>query len=72
MSANHAQDLSIALKMVEEAKTAGADCLKTQTYTADTLTIKCEKKDFLIDEGLWKGKTLHDLYNSAHMPWNGI
>lgn len=69
MSANHAQDLSIALKMVEEAKTAGADCLKTQTYTADTLTIKCEKKDFLIDEGLWKGKTLHDLYNSAHMPW---
>lgn len=69
MSANHAQDLSIALKMVEEAKTAGADCLKTQTYTADTLTIKCEKKDFLIDEGLWKGKTLHDLYDSAHMPW---
>lgn len=69
MSANHAQDLSIALKMVEEAKTAGADCLKTQTYTADTLTIKCERKDFLIDEGLWKGKTLHDLYNSAHMPW---
>lgn len=69
MSANHAQDLSIALKMVEEAKTAGADCLKTQTYTADTLTIKCERKDFLIDEGLWKGKTLHDLYDSAHMPW---
>ena len=69
MSANHAQDLSIALKMVEEAKKAGADCLKTQTYTADTLTIRCGRKDFLIDEGLWKGKTLYDLYNSAYMPW---
>lgn len=70
MSANHAQDLSIALKLVEEAKAAGADCLKTQTYTADTLTIKCERKDFLIDEGLWEGKTLYDLYNTAQMPWD--
>ena len=64
MSANHAQDLSIALKMVEEAKKAGADCLKTQTYTADTLTIRCGRKDFLIEKvGIEKA----DLYKSFYL-----
>lgn len=69
MSANHGQDITTALKLVEEAKNAGADCLKVQTYTADTLTINCDNDDFVIKEGLWKGKTLFELYGSAYLPW---
>lgn len=69
MSANHAGNLDYALKTVEAAKNAGADCLKIQTYTADTMTIDCDNDYFKIKEGLWKGYTLYDLYSEASMPW---
>lgn len=69
MSANHGGNLENALKIVEEAKKAGADCLKIQTYTADTLTIPCDKEYFKIKGGLWDGYTLHDLYKEAYTPW---
>lgn len=69
MSANHGGSLETALKIVEEAKQAGADCLKIQTYTADTLTIPCEKEPFQIKGGLWDGYTFYDLYKEAFTPW---
>lgn len=69
MSANHAGNLDYALKTVEAAKDAGADCLKIQTYTADTMTIDCDNDYFKIKEGLWEGYTLYDLYSEASMPW---
>ena len=55
MSANHAQDLMIALQMVNAAKCSGADCIKVQTYTPETLTIKSDNNDFMISDGLWQG-----------------
>lgn len=69
MSANHANDLDIALKIVEEAAKAGADCLKIQTYTADSLTLDCDADCFIIKGGLWDGQRLYDLYSDASMPW---
>lgn len=69
MSANHANDLDIALKIVEEATHAGADCLKIQTYTADSLTLDCDADCFIIKGGLWDGQRLYDLYSDASMPW---
>ena len=72
MSANHAGDLSRALEIVHAAKEAGADCIKTQTYTADTLTIDCANDYFSIHEGPWKGRTLYDLYREAHTPWDWL
>ena len=69
MSANHANDLSIALRIVEEAAKAGADCLKVQTYTADSLTLDCDNDYFMIKDGLWDGQRLYDLYSDASMPW---
>lgn len=69
MSANHAGSLEHALTIVEEAKKAGADCLKIQTYTADTLTIPCDKEYFKITGGLWDGYTFYDLYKEAYTPW---
>lgn len=69
MSANHAGKLENALKIVEEAKRAGADCVKIQTYTADTLTIPCDKEYFKIKGGLWDGFTFYDLYKEAYTPW---
>ena len=69
MSANHANDLDIALKIVEEAAKAGADCLKIQTYTADSLTLDCDADCFMIKGGLWDGQRLYDLYSDASMPW---
>ena len=72
MSANHAGDLSRAMEIVHAAKEAGADCIKTQTYTADTLTIDCDNAYFSIQEGPWRGRTLYDLYQEAHTPWDWL
>jgi pseudaminic acid synthase len=70
LSANHNQDFNIALKLIEEAAKAGADAVKLQTYTPDTITLNCNKKDFQINEGtLWDGQTLYELYKKAYTPW---
>ena len=69
MSANHAGKLDNALKIVKESAKAGADCLKIQTYTADTLTLDCDNEYFKIKGGLWNGRKLHELYKSANTPW---
>ena len=69
MSANHAGKLENALEIVRGAAKAGADCLKIQTYTADTLTIDCDNEYFKVKGGLWDGYKLHDLYNDANTPW---
>lgn len=70
LSANHNQNFEQAVKLIYAAKVAGADAVKVQTYTADTLTIKSDKKFFLINNGTpWDGRTLYDLYQEANMPW---
>ncbi len=69
LSANHNGSLETALKTIEAAKACGADAVKLQTYRADTITLDCDKKDFLIEGGtLWDGKRLHELYEWAHTP----
>ena len=71
MSGNHNRSLDRALAIVDAAAAAGAHALKIQTYTADTMTLALESGEFTIDEpgSLWKGRTLHDLYDEAHTPW---
>jgi pseudaminic acid synthase len=69
LSANHNGDINRAFKILEMAKECGADAIKIQTYTQDTLTIDCDKEDFKIKGGLWDNRTLYDLYTEAHMPW---
>jgi len=69
MSANHNGDMDAALKIIEEAKRAGADAVKIQTYTADSITLKSNLPDFQISDGLWGGRTLYELYEWAHTPW---
>lgn len=69
MSANHAGKIENALEIVKKAKEAGADCLKVQTYTADTLTLDCDNEYFQINTGLWKGHKRYDLYKEAYTPW---
>jgi pseudaminic acid synthase len=69
LSANHGHKLEVAVETIRAAKRAGADAIKLQTYTADTLTIDCNNEYFTIKEGLWKGRTLYDLYKEAYTPW---
>ncbi len=69
MSANHNGRLETALQLVDEAKRAGADAIKLQTYTPDTLTLPSTAEPFQIHGGLWDGRTLYDLYQEAQMPW---
>lgn len=69
MSANHGGSLDNALRIVREAAKAGADCLKIQTYTADSLTIDCDNEYFKIKDGLWDGYKLYDLYTDAGTPY---
>ena len=70
MSANHNGILQNALDTIKAAKEIGANCIKLQTYTADTITLDCDKEDFIIKGGtLWDGKKLYDLYKKAYTPW---
>ncbi|NQD81619.1 pseudaminic acid synthase, partial [Pseudomonas sp. CrR14] len=69
LSANHNGKLETALRIIEEAKRAGADAVKLQTYTADTITLDSDAEEFQIRGGLWDGKSLYQLYQEAHMPW---
>jgi len=71
MSGNHNQSLERALKIVEAAAQSGVDALKLQTYTADTMTLDISSSDFFINDpnSQWRGRSLHDLYNEAHTPW---
>ena len=69
LSANHNGQFDNAIKLIDVARAAGADAVKLQTYRADTITIDCDQADFLIEDGLWAGQTLFDLYRKASMPW---
>ena len=69
ISANHNGKIETACKLINMAKRSGVDAVKIQTYTADTLTINCDKEDFCIRGGLWDGRNLYNLYEEAHMPW---
>ena len=69
LSANHNGSIEVALETIKAAKRAGADCIKFQTYTADTITIDSTKDDFLIKGTIWEGKNLYKLYQDAFTPW---
>lgn len=69
MSANHNGSIDNALRIIEEAKKAGADAIKMQTYRPDTITLKSDAPDFQIKGTLWEGRTLYELYEEAHTPW---
>ena len=69
LSANHHHDLGRAVEIVRAAAAAGADAVKVQTYTADTMTIDSDRPPFRIEGTLWDGRTLYDLYREAHLPW---
>ena len=69
LSANHNGKLETALKIIEEAAKAGADAVKLQTYRPDTITLNSDGDEFKIKGGLWDGRTLYELYEEAHMPW---
>lgn len=69
MSANHNGSLEKALEIIDAAATTGCEAIKLQTYTADTITLNCDDDVFRIKGGLWDGRTLYDLYEEAHTPW---
>lgn len=70
LSANHGHDINIAKETIKAAKESGADAIKIQTYTADTLTIDCDNEYFTLNNGtIWDGRTLYDLYKEAYTPW---
>lgn len=69
LSANHNGSLDTALKIIEEAKRCGADAIKLQTYSADTITLNSQNEEFMIRGGLWDGQSLYELYQKAQMPW---
>jgi pseudaminic acid synthase len=70
LSGNHKGSLEQALNLVDAAAQTGADAIKIQTYTADTITLAHDGPEFTLDKGLWAGRTLHDLYKEAHTPWD--
>jgi pseudaminic acid synthase len=70
LSANHNGSINTALETIKAAKEIGANAIKLQTYTADTITLNCDNEEFVISGGtLWDGRKLHDLYEEAHTPW---
>lgn len=69
MSANHCGDKELAKKIIKSAKEIGADAVKIQTYTADTITLNCKNQEFMIKDGLWAGQSLYELYQKAYTPW---
>lgn len=69
MSANHAGDKNRAMEIIHAAKESGADCIKIQTYTPDTITLNCRNEYFTLNGGTWNGENLHDLYQKAYTPW---
>ena len=69
LSANHNKSLDRAINIISQAKKCGSDAVKLQTYTHDTITMDCDNDDFQINDGLWRGQTLYELYKDAHMPW---
>lgn len=70
ISANHNGSIDKAKAIIAAAKSAGADAVKLQTYTPDTITLKSQDEQFVIRGGLWHGRTLYELYEEAHTPWN--
>ena len=68
-SCNHVGKIDNARRLIRAAKRAGADAVKFQAYTADTITLNCNKLGFIIQDGLWRGQTLHELYSKTGTPF---